>query len=595
MNITNGIEISAEAHRDAYAALALAEGYSEGMGEDGARAVIAAYGEDGGHATTSVESITITATSHNGDAYAGTNFALSASSTGYIAAYSDGEDIANSSAHLDILGGITVTADAQNDAIAMIDNISTTAYWSGESVVDIGNISLTATGEGYTSAYISDIGARASFYAAAETNVGNITINVGGNEADNAYAYINVQAEAQDDSNATVTIGDITMNAEADFTGGDAQVSLDINTDTSDLEVDQSSFALVDIGNIDLSVTGGEGDNTYVYASFYADVSDDGASSRIQAGDITLTSHVSTMDAGEDTIHLNIRAEEVDFASVSVGDISVNLLGEVSSSAYVNVGGANIDIDQIDIGNLYVNAEDANSIADIYINGIEATYDRSATFTGAGDVYLNLDTYRNGDSTDMAFDKIYLTDVNYSYATSGGNVSVNVDADHDGSLHFNWGNESDSDVLLSTTGNLTLESAGGQQDLIAHTTIYGYDTDGNSSIRFNDIFASDTNFIDLSDPSPLTSANDLWSSIIEAMDGANEAGQDSSDVFIYNTVNEVLAGDINGDGYKSTNLGVLAYDKLAEDDGNLTALVFLNDINGTITAESISSGYIIGG
>jgi hypothetical protein len=76
------------------------------------------------------------------------------------------------------------------------------------------------------------------------------------------------------------------------------------------------------------------------------------------------------------------------------------------------------------------------------------------------------------------------------------------------------------------------------------------------------------------------------------MDGANEAGQDSSDVFIYNTVNEVLAGDINGDGYKSTNLGVLAYDELAEDDGNLTALVFLNDINGTITAESISSGFI---
>jgi len=52
--------------------------------------------------------------------------------------------------------------------------------------------------------------------------------------------------------------------------------------------------------------------------------------------------------------------------------------------------------------------------------------------------------------------------------------------------------------------------------------------------------------------------------------------------------------DINGDGYFSSRLGVLAYDQELENDGSLTAIVFLNDLNGSLDEQSISGGIFFG-
>jgi hypothetical protein len=108
-------------------------------------------------------------------------------------------------------------------------------------------------------------------------------------------------------------------------------------------------------------------------------------------------------------------------------------------------------------------------------------------------------------------------------------------------------------------------------------------------------------FYDLSDASPKADANALWSSIALGMSNAvdNFDGTNIFDhVYVFDTFNEQAHDqDLNGDGYYSSNLGVLAYDQeiggtgepgSGNNDGALTAIVFLNDFNGTLTADGIS-------
>ena len=141
-----------------------------------------------------------------------------------------------------------------------------------------------------------------------------------------------------------------------------------------------------------------------------------------------------------------------------------------------------------------------------------------------------------------------------------------------------------------------------------HTTIYGYDISNGSSISFNGITADDlgSQFVDLNatlGPDPETDVDALWAALAEEFDSTNEDVGGAENLFVYRLFDE-RAGtndddtddtDINGDGYFSSSLGVLAYDQEIETDGGLTAIVFLNDLNGSLDEESISGGGIFFG
>jgi hypothetical protein len=256
--------------------------------------------------------------------------------------------------------------------------------------------------------------------------------------------------------------------------------------------------------------------------------------------------------------------------------------------------------------------EDEGSALVVDINRVAWDQDRYAAFSGDGVVVLGMDT-GNEISTDnggqMTFGKIYLANMDMN--TDG---NIDIEADFDGQFHMNFGYDLDNDFLIPNTGSFTLEAPFGTPGFVPHTTIYGFDMSNSSSIRFNGLAADDlgSQFIDLNSAlgNPETIVNDLWDSIRTALkdtavdnyDAAGPGGdligpEEDDNVFVYRTFDELLGNaDINGDGYFSSDLGVLAYDQEIEGEygfentGSLTALVFLNDLNGTITAESIS-GY----
>ena len=167
---------------------------------------------------------------------------------------------------------------------------------------------------------------------------------------------------------------------------------------------------------------------------------------------------------------------------------------------------------------------------------------------------------------------------------------------------------------FEANGNLTFEAPDpGQPDLMPHTTIYGFSTDGGSSISFNGFSALEGQFYNVSDASPKTSANDLWASIAQGMYGAEDLVQSDGPgpgedinildhVFVFDTFDETANNqDLNGDGYYSEHLGVLAYDQeigntSINDDGNdgaFSAVIFFNDLNGNIISEETFSGGLV--
>jgi hypothetical protein len=352
-------------------------------------------------------------------------------------------------------------------------------------------------------------------------------------------------------------------------------------------------------------------------------------SGTVDIGNISLTSRLD-IARGEDGIplyanpfgealSLNIQAS-TDYghnATVNVGNININLEGDAASLGYVNVGEAGDYLpflpwvpldgtgyaytdntyDQINIGNLNAYVEDEDSALIVDINRVAWDQDRYAAFSGDGTVFLGMDTGNEIDENSggqMTFGKIYLADMDMD---QDGNIDI--EADFDGQFHMNFGFDLDNDIFIPTSGSFTFEESLGTPGLVPHTTIYGYDISNGSSISFNGIDAEDGYFIDLNSslgPEPETDVNDLWESIATAIDFSN-----NSDEFVYRLFDEQAGTydddtddtDLNGDGYFSSRLGVLAYDN--NNDGGLTALVFLNDLNGTLDEEWISGGGIFFG
>ena len=605
LNILGGITINAEARGDAYAYLVKGD-------DDFDASYITAYATNDATATVHIGDINITAHSEMDSAYAGLS---DPDATFRLGASADGDDYPEDNAaeaYLNI-DGIHVEATAKEAAWAAIDAISASADTGGYAEVNIGDISVVASGEAYNRAFINRIDAYASDYSDAQITLGNITVSAGGEKADTATARVYMQAYASDYSSAKVTTEDITITARTEG-HNDNQAHLGVYAWASDY-----SHAEVKLGDINVAAYGvleNDDYNSFAGIALNADTNWYTETALITTKNITITSEANVYQDNP-VLGLEILVDsDYEGSRVVTENINVNLLGDFASSGYVNIGSGLDDFGQISIGNLSANVEHVGSSLDISIDKVDSDLSRYASFDGAGDVNLSLDGEGGGDQKAVfAFDKIYLTSMDYTYATADGDVSVDINVNHTGDFHLNWGNgDIDGSILVANTdyvatGNLTFEADIGQPDLIAHTTIYGYSTDGGSSIIFNDASAFNNQFYDLSDASPKTDANALWSSIAQGMANANDNYHFDNDsggpdynynildhVYVFDTFNEQAhQQDLNGDGYYSSNLGVLAYDQEIGDtgfpgnnEGALTAIVFLNDLNGTINAANIS-------
>jgi hypothetical protein len=232
--------------------------------------------------------------------------------------------------------------------------------------------------------------------------------------------------------------------------------------------------------------------------------------------------------------------------------------------------------------------------------------ERYASFSGDGAVALSIDTGEDAieNNGQMTFGKIYLADMDMD---QDGNIDI--EADFDGQFWMNFGYDINNDIQIPNSGSFTFEEGVGTPGFVPHTTIYGYDISNGSSISFNGITADDlgSQFVDLNasllgPEDPETDVDDLWASLASEFNASNDFPGDDN-LFVYRLFDE-RAGtndddtddtDINGDGYFSSRLGVLAYDQEIETDGGLTSIVFLNDLNGSLDEESISGGGIFFG
>ena len=654
INIDGGINVNATAQGDAYATLARQGGWEDSY--------IMASAYDDSLATVNIGQIDISAHSSQDSAYA----AFTRQGDFYLKAYTNSDnnwDSVNNSAaeaYLNI-DGINVEAIGKEDAHAYVDQIVAESHRGGYSEVNvIGDISVVASAEVSNYASIDFVQAFASDYSDATVNIGNINLSAGNHLADQARTDAQFSAYATDNANARINLGNITMSSQTQGGEGDSRTSL-----TLDAFVGEDSYhgsAIIHAGDIQLSASGISNDDSWVNLDINATVDNsDGYDgyAKVEVGDITMTSSANLVSYGN-VLSLDIHSNPyTGYANIKTGDINVNLLGSVGSQGYISIDANNYD--EVDIGNLTVNVEDADSHIDISIDSVAVDQQRYASFSGQGDVYLNLDTNHIQDSSDQfgsfVFDKIYLT---------GGDEIVEPDNDLNGEFHLNWGIEGNTNMAYVTDENtyggwdegdevwfrslqfwndqtnnysiqiptneqFTFEIDGGNFEYVPHTTIYGYNTNGLSSIVFNGVEANDgylgsaydwnhgggsvqygnedyyVQWFDETSSSPITDVNDLWDTIMTAWDNADDYWYDPSEldsshpyyyndyenvndqIYIYTVFDETYqnGNDINGDGYLSSHLGVLAYDQ-DKADGGLTALVFLNDINGSVTANAFS-------
>ncbi|CAM8353337.1 hypothetical protein MCESTEHM2_00893 [Candidatus Methylopumilus universalis] len=642
LNIVNGIHVAATSSGNAYATLM--------SGNGNGRIYATAY--DDGQTHVTIKDIEIHAVSFEDSAYAA--FSTNGNFNIVASAYTDGDSDGIAMANITITDGISVKATAAEEAYAAIDGITSFADEYGTANVTIGDIEVIAAGSAENTAYISTIRVEADDHGYAEMNIGDITLTAGvfdadwqdGFVVDTAYTEVDFSADADDDSTAILEVGNISLVSDArGGSQGTAYATLEIDVRAGNyygnLSINDESYAKFKAGDISVTSRGLSAGEDSASIDIFADTSNYDANAVIEIGNITLTSQLDiTRDEfgpfGE-ALSLNIQASTAygDNATVNVGDININLEGDAASLGIVNIGeagnasifgfpsGGDIDnsYDQINIGNLTAYIEDEQSALVVDINRVMWDQERYAAFSGDGAVILAMDSGDDvfGNDAQMTFGKIYLADMD---TDQDGNIDI--EADFDGQFFMNFGYDVDNNTLIPDTGFFTFEESVGTPGLVPHTTIYGYDISNDSSISFNGITAMygtgnievNSEFIDLNDSLiPETNVNELWADIIDAFANANDNLADGIDVdtdlddfdyddntFVYRLFDE-RAGtydddtddtDLNGDGYFSSRLGVLAYDQEIEGGygggytGSLTALVFLNDLNGNLDAESIS-------
>ena len=639
LNIVNGIHVAATSYGDAYATLISGGDSASAYG----RIYASAY--DDGQTYVTIKDIAIHAVSFEDSAYAA--FSRNGNFNIVASAYSDNDDDSLANANITITDGISVKATAAEEAYATIDGITPYAYEYGTANVTIGDIEVIAAGSAENTAYISAIRVVADDNGYAEMNIGDITLTAGvfdadwqdGFVVDTAYTSVDFSAYADDDSTAILEVGNISLVSDAiGGSQGNAYATLEIdvsagrnNATINNPSSNDESYAMFKAEDISVTARGLSAGEDSASIDIFAKTSNYDANAVIDIGNITLTSQLDiNRPFGQpvgfsdyvinEALSLNIQASVAEGynATVNVGNININLEGDAASLGIVNIGEAgnaavfgfpsgserDNDYDQINIGNLNAYIEDEESALVVDINRVSWDQERYAKFSGDGVVVLGMDTGDDviGNDGQMTFGKIYLADMDMD---QDGNIDI--EADFDGQFWMNFGYDIDKDIQIPDNGSFTFEESVGTPGLVPHTTIYGYDISNGSSISFNGITADDINaqFVDLNATlgPPETDVDDLWAALAEEFDSTNEDVGGAENLFVYRLFDE-RAGtndddtddtDLNGDGYFSSRLGVLAYDQELENDGSLTSIVFLNDLNGSLDEESISGGGIFFG
>jgi len=461
----------------------------------------------------------------------------SAYMSAYISATGDGVATVN-------LGNLTVQAEGVDYAYAAANgNFYAYAYYEGLATINAGDIAVMATAaSGSASADFNYLSAYASYNGEASIDVGSITVQAEGSVDSFITGYVSayfdsVYAYASSAGIATVNVnGDIRVSAMNNLTGGtsgDAYVSISsINAGAGDVGV-----ATVNInGDVYLTASASDYAQAKMYVSAYASSQDSEAI--VNIGDINLTA------TGEDSyawfeayVYGNSYSgiEEINLGNITMAAEEVSL-SLTNDNAYDDLHPGSLNVGNIDI--TLAESGDTSGYASVYIRNVDYDASRSLTITGgadsSADIYLDSQNDNN-----LSVGRIDLTDM------ADADVQLQI-----GTYFSGYDNDN------SNFGDMK------------YSTIYGWDAlDASSSIQFGNVAVVAGNFDDLNTTE--SSLSGLWTALNSALDGTDE--------YVFTQINEVTAGDVNGDGYTDTHLGVLAYD---EDGTGVSGLLFFSDQGG---------------
>lgn len=425
-------------------------------------------------AALSINSITVTASNHDGYDYNGGNYASVVLDYSYNnllnenlpsefgRAITANAGYSNDIAYVDI-GDINLTAKAEGTAYVEVWGLGAVASdLNALATVTIGDISLnvdSTTGTGYAAL---GIGYRNSYYsyghdlpnvssyqtgfnitayasgtnAQANITIGNISVNAEG--YDSAYASLtSMTAYAGNYSNevASVAVGDITVTALAKQSDGYAYfngVSADAQGTNAEVNIS--------LGDVTISASG----YSYAYAIFdgaTAYAGNTGASADVTIGDINISA-VAVNDTGyayfnaraeasasdthaEITIgNINLTAQAQDNATVSLDEIwaSVSYSSGTIANAYAN----------ITVGDISLKADSVSYSASGYINYLGASISASNAYHNIasvtiGDVSIAAGGTMAADGSDAAAQMYEISAyMNASNSATGNLVSVTL-------------------------------------------------------------------------------------------------------------------------------------------------------------------------
>ena len=323
-----------------------------------------------------------------------------------ISAYADGD----ANATIDI-ASINITADAASDAYAHLWSVEAMAYSSGDANIYIDEINITARADDTANAQLNnlemfafdsgvvnfDVGqiqikaisaggeARAEFdmralaYSTSSSNDGIINGNIDSislSASGTSYAYVNmgnIDLDAADNANINVDIGEVVLKSFSENGSANIHAAGFSATAASD------SFAQLIVGDINLEASGDSAEIVVdgITASAYNEA--DYALARVQIEDISLkaTAGGVSADALVELTRVTANASEDATATVDIGSITIE--------ADAADGGAFANLSEI---NAYV-SQDYNSDANVSIGNINIIASGNNAYAGITEIYAN--------------------------------------------------------------------------------------------------------------------------------------------------------------------------------------------------------------
>jgi hypothetical protein len=514
------------------------------------------------------------------------------------------------SAHVAINGSVRVSATGTNDSFpgpeghAYLQQMEAYAWGGGAgsaraSVYVSDQVSVRAVGEDFALAYVGQIRASALSASSYSGSVDAIVTIGGGvdvyahasnpshNSDHTAYAYVSdISAYAADDGLARITIGHTGLSETATV---DALKVRAIGEDLAIAYVPVQAFATSEDATAEVVLNG----NMSVFAS--ANNDDAYAMLLVGAGvnvTNTYSDQIISFQTGYGRVEINGNVElsaTADGTAYAYGQLFAGGRGSVYVSGSVDIsvnqsGSAWLDIyasndNGIDIGNLNVYVG-SNATADVYVqhdNGTPPIEEFLAHGSSSADISIGNLFVQVGAGGDANF-----------YMGSGGTASIGPDGiswDLARTADLNGNGDVNLDLYdqiygeidgVGLDGAMHLEYLLGDHDFSAAqiasqdlvTTIVGFEK-GVDSIRFNNLAANVTNFVDFG------VTDGTFAEIL-----ADMASSFDPDVrYVY--ARYTGAADLNG-GLISNGTGILIYDKdnTASTD-NITAVLLLPNIGAT--------------